>query len=479
MELTAKQVAQIAHEFALMQNKDLATKAPTTHNAATLLHGPGGIFNGAGLDNAIISTHVRPRGISGMLPAFPSYDTNPQFGALTGVSDDVGSEPADVCADAPTGYMKAGYLTARFGRVIRDTETIEIGATLLKLHRGDFSDLTFYGNILQDEYAGVLHPSDLDEGGFIDLVTKAQMVMTGARMERKLAKLTFQGSPANNVGEGYKEFPGLDVQIATGQRDAETNGLLPSLDSLVVDANYGEIGSATFDIVGEIQAMEYFLSALAEDTMGEVSHALVLRPQTWKFLSEVWPIQYNTDPAAYIQNTTASRLMVDGTAMTRARDEMRRSMTIVINGKTYPVVTDTGILEDNNATDANLAAGEMASTIYFLPLVANGQLPLLYYQYVDWKGAVPETALLQNMQSFWSDAGRFLWGYEETAAWCYKLKLRNESRLVLRAPHLAGRIDNVKYVPKHHLREADPSSPYWVNGGVSLRSTPTQYAVWL
>lgn len=469
---TTKQIKEI---FAIFKDV-MATKDVATHNAATLLHGPGGIFNGAGLDNAVLSTHVRPMGIGPTLPAFPSFDTNPQFATLTGISDDEGDEPTDVCADAPTGYMKGAYLTARFGRVIRDTETMEPGQMLMKLHRGDFTDLMFYGQILQSENQGTLYPSDLDESGFIDLVTKAQMVMTGARMERKLSKLVWQGDPANNVGEGYKEFPGFDQQIQTGQVDAETGAVAPSLDPLIVDANYGAVG--TYDIVGEIQGAEYFSSELAEETMGAVDGVIAMRPQLWNEISNVWPIQYNTDPAAYMLNTTAGRLMVDGTQMVRERDLMRSSKQITINGKTYQVVTDTGIYEANSTNDANLAPGEFASPIYYLPL-KTANLPLTYWQYVDWRGATPETALLQNMQSFWSDSGRFLWGLESAYAWCYKLKMRTEPRIILRTPQLAWKIDNVKYVPKHHLRDADPSSSYWVNGGVSLRSTPSQSAVWL
>lgn len=475
-DFSPQQIKELFAVFKDVMASNFLSKDVATHNSATLLHGPGGIFNGAGLDNAVLSTHVRPRGVGPLLPAFPSFDTNPQFATLTGISDDQGSEPSDVCADAPTGYMKGAYLTARYGRVIRDTETMEPGQMLMKLHRGDFTDLTLYGQILQDENSGVLNPSDLDESGFIDLVTKAQMVMTGARMERKLSKMIWQGNIANSVGNGYREFPGFDEQIQTGQVDNETGVAVESLDPLVVNANYGLVG--TYDIVGEVQAAEYYSSELAEETMGDVEGVICMRPQLWNELSNVWPIQYNTDPAAYMLNTTAGRLMVDGTQMVRERDAMRSSKQVIINGKNYQVVTDTGIYEANSANNANLAPGEFASSIYYMPL-RTANLPLTYWQYIDWRGATPETQFLRGMESFWTDAGRFLWGMESAFAWCYKLKLRSEQRVIARTPQLWWRIDNVKYAPKHHLRDADPESSYWKDGGVSLRGTPTQHAVWL
>ena len=73
-----------------------------------------------------------------------------------------------------------------------------------------------------------------------------------------------------------------------------------------------------------------------------------------------------------------------------------------------------------------------------------------------------------------------MWSWAiENLNWCFKLKLKTEQRVVLRTPQLAGRIDNVRYTPLQHLREPQPTSPYWSDGGVSLRQTTTDYAVWL
>jgi hypothetical protein len=100
-------------------------------------------------------------------------------------------------------------------------------------------------------------------------------------------------------------------------------------------------------------------------------------------------------------------------------------------------------------------------------------------EYVDYRQAQMDVNLLNGMQEFWwTDNGFFSWAYEGIK-WCYKLALKNEPRVVLRTPQLAGRIDAVMYSPLQHLRDSNPSSVYWADGGVSIRGgLSTPYAVW-
>jgi hypothetical protein len=461
--------------MAAYQGGDMVGKSVATHNVSPLHHGPGGLFSAAGLDQVVLSTVLKPRGLGPLLPAFPNFDTNPGFFTLTGASDDVGAEPADVCADAPTGYLKGCILTARFGRIIRDTNTIEPGATLMRLHRGDFQDLQLVGSLLSDQGGnGMMYPSEIDEAGLMDNVLKAEMVNVGIRMERKVAKMLWTGSPAASVGEGYKEFPGLDNQIVTGHVDRDANTLCPSVDSLVLTANKL---ITQFDMVGALQSMMYFVEQLAEDTVGSLDGVFVMRPQVWQELTNIWPCQYSTNGCAAVVSGTA-RVVLDGRDNITERDNMRRNFRIPINGKEYPVILDSGIHEDNSTTAAGLAPGQFKSSIYFIPLRLNGNMPVTYWQYIDWRAAMPQVELTNNNAEFWTDSGRFTWAYEGVN-WCYKLKLRTEPRVILRTPQFAFRIDGVITEPMLHLRDWDPDSLYHVNGGISLRSAPVQNAVWL
>ena len=456
---------------------DLKTKAPATTGNATPLHGRtrvgAGIFTTAGLEREIISTHVRPMGIGSVLPAYPTINLDPRFGALTGVSDDIGNEPATPCDDAPTGYIKSATLTAQFGLIQRKTATLDIREVRTKLHRGDFTDLRLVGELfgLTD-----LEPSGLGNQEILNIMTAAEMVNTGVRFERKLAKMIWQGNIANNnAGGGYKEFPGLDSQIATGQVDADTNVAVPSLDSDVKNFNYDLVGGSGRDIVEYISMIEFFITTLAMQTGVEpVNHVFVMRPELWQELTAVWPIAYNTNKGVVLP--TNNYVFVNGRDNIMDRDAMRRARTIEVNGRSYPVLLDTGIYEKNNTTTAGIAAGQYASSIYFLPLTMSG-MPVTYMEYKDYRVVGDDLRFLNGTEQFWTDQGRYMWA-SEYKKFCYDIQGSVEPRVVLRTPHLAGRIDNVKYQPLQHLRDADPESVYFANGGVSYRQSPTFSAIW-
>jgi hypothetical protein len=100
-----------------------------------------------------------------------------------------------------------------------------------------------------------------------------------------------------------------------------------------------------------------------------------------------------------------------------------------------------------------------------------------YREYLDFRAASPDSSLLRGMETFWSDDGIYSWAIDVNK-WCYKLSLRTEQRVILRTPHLAGKIQAVKYVPTQHLRSAYPEDPYFQDGGVSLRTGSYGQAVW-
>ncbi len=451
-----------------LSEKELHEKTAGTTHAGIRLHGDGGIFSVSGLEREIITAMVRPQGIDAILPLLPSIDENPRFGALTGVTDDVGAEPTNACDDAPTGFIKACNLSARFGMIRRDTNTVEMDRLMLRLNRGDFTDLTLYGRLL-----GMtdLAPSGLNENQVLNIVTMAEMVSAGVRTERELNRQIWQGT----WGVG-NEFPGLDVQIATGQKDADTGTLCPALDSDVKNFNYHALDST---IVTYVSQLEWYIRHNAR-TMGlePVEWVFVMRPDLWYELTAVWPCAYNTNRCSSAVNTN-STVFIDGRENVADRDAMRNGHYIDVNGMRYRVIEDTGIFEHNNVNNANLIAGEYASSIYMVPLTITGGFPVAYRQYVDYRRAGTDIGLLKGLEEFfWSDNGVFSWAVEQIK-WCYKMALKTEQRIVLRTPQLAGRIDYVKYSPLQHLREPDPTSPYHYDGGVSIRGGLSEpYAVW-
>ena len=265
---------------ALQQAAGMHTKAPANVHTAMLTTQPGGMFAVTGLDTDIISTHVAPRGLGAAIPSFGSDVDDPRYGFITGFSDDIGDEAVYPCDDAPTGYMKAATLTAQFGRIMRQTETIEVDK-LLHRKRGVNTNLRLLNQMLTGNVG--LNMGTMTQNDIIDLVVRAEMVSAGVRLERKLARLLWSGAIANaTAGGGYKEFPGLDSQIATGIVDAESNTAVPSADSTIYNFAYNDIDSTTPDIVEQLSMMAYQLQDIAERTnMTPVTWAIVMRPELW------------------------------------------------------------------------------------------------------------------------------------------------------------------------------------------------------
>lgn len=438
--------------------------------SAQQLHGLGGLLSQPGLDQYVFSTFVRPETIADSLPLIPSVYEDPRFDTITGFTAPDGTQPTNACDDAPTGYTKDCQLTALFGLKRFDTQEIEFDKVMLRVNRSDFTDLILVGNLIGETG---LKPGNIGQEQALSLVIAMEQLKVAAYMEMALHLEIWRGTTAvtNN-------FPGLDAQITTGQVDAATNTACPSLDSDVKDFNYNDVCGTTLDIVEYVSSMAWYLERLAASTgLAPTRWILAMRPELWHELTACWPCNYMTNRCRTAQ-VGYNAMVINDSANVDMRDEMRNGMFLWINGKKYPVVVDTGIYEQNNQNDANVAAGYFASSIYFVPTVVRGAFPVTYREYVDYRMGSAETALLRGKEDWWiTDNGAYSWAIEQQK-WCYKLALKTEQRIVLRTPQLAGKIDNVLYTPLQHLRDPDPDSPYHVDGGVSLRTPGTRYSVW-
>ncbi len=458
-------------------NKQMHTKTPANTWTATGTFQPGGIFSIPGTDRDVFTAMITSVGLGARLPKRPSLDTNPRFATITGFTATTGDRPSYPCSDSPAGFMKGCYLTARFGRTSFDTQTIEWDKVKIRANRGTFDDLILHGSIFGDTG---LRPQNMTDAQLLNVVTLSEMAGAVVHMERDLERQLWQGVMTQfTANGGFQEFPGLDVQIATGQVDADTNTTCPALDSDVKDFNYNLVSGTTPSIVTYMSMLEWYIYHNAS-RMGLLPASWVwcMTPGMWQELTAIWPCQYNTNRCANSIIGAASSVTVMGNEMVAERDAMRKGMTIEVNGRTYPVIVDDGIFEHNSTNNANLNPGDYASSIYFVPLTAAGGFPVTYLEHVDYRAGGDDIAALRGNNTFWTDDGIFSWALEQTK-WCYKLSLKTEMRVVLRTPQLAGRIDHVRYSPLQHLRDELPSSPYWVDGGVSLRGQGTSYAVWL
>lgn len=451
----------------------LVKAAGNIHSAAKITQ-PGGMFAVAGMETDVISTQVTPRGIGAQLPVYESFVSDPYYGIFTGYGAETGSRPDYPCSDGPSGTMKAGVLTAPFGRIQHDTKTIEIDV-VLDQKRGVNNNLRLLGDVFGQGVFGGKPANSLNPSQLLNLVVMAEMVGVGVQFERDLAKLTWQGDPANNTTNGgHKEFRGLDLLIKTGHQDAESSTAMAAADSVITDFAYEPVDSINTDIVNEMIYMEAYLHNLASRTgMMPVTWKIALREELWFELSAIWPCRYNTSRCSDFAGTEGSLVMFNDGSVTRQRDELRNTQRLPINGRTYEVVVDDGIYFDDNDSDAvNVPSGSQASSIYFIPTVVRNNFPSMYWEHKSYKGVPEQIAPLgpgiRNTE-FWTDNGRYLWAYDATGGFCFKLKAKAEPRLLLRTPHLAGKIQNILYTPTRFYRSPFPGDANFVQGGVSTR----------
>jgi len=276
----------------------------------------------------------------------------------------------------------------------------------------------------------------------------------------------------------------MEMLVGTGKVDV-TGTTCPSLDSLVMDFNFMDVGGVDAggnDIVAYLSQGEYYVRHVGSGTgMMPVKWVLTMRPELWYELSAIWPCRYNTNRCASSLSGVGQQggavVTLLGDQMTRERDAMREGLYIDINGRRYDVVLCDGMTElcGNPASpcwNANVASGEFASDIFFVPLTVRGGMNVLYWEYLDFSKSDTEIALTRSGNDFWTDGGRWLWTVERKRG-CYKMFAEIDPRLVLRTPQLAFRLDNILYTPMKHLRSPFADSPYFLKGGVHDREDPS------
>jgi len=443
-------------------------KTATGNPSGPYVHGPGGLFGVRGLSRDIISTHTQFTGSLGeQLPIVASNETTPLFRYITGFVRSDQQEKNAVCDDPEeAGNFKTCIQTTVFGRKEFKSREFEISGTGKVINRGEFNDLQIVNSPLVNQMGGLLQnifPSvSGDQAIKVGKEMLIRMIEIGVAYQRWFCPQVYTGNPANSSeGGGYKEFMGLDLLISRTKIDAETGQACPSLYSDVKDFNYKSIEStAEPDIYRTLSTMMYILERKAiQQNLNPATFALVMRSQLFWELTRFWPIKYNTEGGGLSQAGLDNLFMEN----VRMRDAMRDGQYLTINSKNYRVILDDCIMEEYGGS---VPLGGYASDIYIVPLSARGgAIRTMYWEYFDFR-----TNVLPQMQGlpvwFWSDDGVFLWTMGAPKNWCLDVSSQVQPRMILRTPQLAGRLQNVVYIPLQHTDDPLPSQPYHVNGGV-------------
>lgn len=438
--------------------------------STNLMHGPAGIFGTAGAERDVFSSRVVPRGLLSVLPARPTVDTNPITYYLTGFTATTGSEPSAPCADCiKAGNIKACRQGTIFGLVCRETDELNLADIGQSTNRGEMWDLRLVNDPLLND-APLWVPGSVPKAvqDVLNREVLARWITLGVAFEQALAPLVFTGNPNNNVGTGYAEYMGLELQVNTGHVDVIDHTSCPSLDSDVKNANYRTVEDNAVDIFNQMTMIYRYVKHNAE-TMGfmPVQWAWVIKDSLFRKLADYWPCVY----ASYRCGATALQLNnnTDAMAMRAMSDDMYNNRFLLIDGERIPVIVDDAIPYKTNANQAGLPAGSFASDIYLLPFTVRGGQSVLFMEYFDYSAANGVMQAVRDgrlTNDYWTDGGRWLWTTRRTD-WCVLWKARIQPRLRLMTPHLAGRLQNVRWTPLQMFREPFNAQSYFVNGGIT------------
>lgn len=434
------------------------------------MHGPTGIFGTAGAERDVFSTRVKPKGLLSMLSARATLDTNPITYYLTGFRDESGSEPTTACAECvKAGEMKSCRQGTVFGLICRETDEINLAEVGRHVNRGEMYDLRLVNDPLLNN-ADLWVPGSVPKSmqQVLNREVLARWLTLGVAFENKLAGLVFTGNPDNNSGTGYAEYYGLESLVTTGHVDVISTGTsCPSLDSIIFDMNYTTLEAGGATIFAYMQEAYRQVKHNA-DTMGfnPVQWVWVIKDSLFRKLADYWPCIYATNGCNATNNDLNNN--VNAMEIRRMSDEIYNNRYLTLDGERIPVVIDDAIpYEKNGDAGSALPAGSFASDMYLIPMTVAGGRPVTYMEYFDYSGMNGVMQAISDARmsnEFWTDGGRFLWTFRRTD-WCVNWKARIEPRLRLETPHLAARLENVRWTSLRMFREPFPDQGYFVNGG--------------
>lgn len=451
-----------------------AHKAVSSTPTTTYAHGPGGLFSHPALERPLFSAMLLPRqGLQSRLPVRPSNFGYPLFGLVTGVTATTGSEPTGPCDDFPVaGLVKLCMQSTQFGRLGRMSRVFELDRVGLLNSRGEHTDFQLLGDMMRGTNADNL-PSGIPGLGSLAQMANSEMGVAAfelaVAMARDFARETWTGNPANNTANGGRKYPrGLDLLINTGYRDAESGQACPAADSIVRSFGNLDIASNGATLVRQITNMYRNLRFIATGAgLDPVKWAIAMPWSMFYEITEVWPCAYLTYRCSNLANGSTN--FVDASASIELRDQMRGDIYgrtgqyLLIDGERVEVVIDDGIEE------LGIGAGTFRSSLYFVPLTVLGGTPVTYLEYLNYdapNGAMDAARVMAPEGSYMTtDNGRFLWHKKPPTNFCVQFLVKTETRIILRTPHIAGRLTGIQYTPIQHERSPFTDSAYFTNGG--------------
>lgn len=446
----------------------------STTPSAQALHGafPGnanmyGVFSYPGVRPGMFDATARVRSITNIIPMFRSEYINEIIEIMTGVTAGSGNNATSACADAPkAGNLKTCQQTYTFGIIHLGTKVDDITQIGLRRNRADVDRMRYNQAMVDNPWLPNV-PGIGGDGAFTSRLRSA-MYTLGVELERNVSPVMYVGAAGteSNTYRGVaRQWAGLDNLIKTGYTDAVTGLACPRADSDVVSWNAEIDGTDTFsrDIV-EAFTDTYFSARDRASQVGlnDVQWAFIMRPDLFRRLTEVWACSYATYRCS---GTTTEPVNLDARSIYDTRISMFNGEYLLIDGQQVRVILDDSIARDT------LGNNHYKSDVYMVALSWAGR-PLLFGEYFPLNNAEAEEYLtgagIPEATTATVNNGLYRVFKRQTKA-CIEYDFFSRLRLILDAPFLSSRIDDIRYKSYYKQQDALPGMSFHYNGGVSYR----------
>lgn len=467
-----KEMRELVDAFGLGEKHDTASTTPS----AQALHGvnPGnsaqqGLFSNPGVRPGMYDATFRPRSFASMIQVNPNPVLNEKIEILTGVTAGSGNNVTGACAPGPNGGMfKTCQQLYTYGELHISTRIDDITKIGQRLNRADVDRVVYNNGLNMNPW--LPNVPGIDGDGRIQSRTRASFYTTFTELERNVGQVMFAGvsGTADNTYRGVAtQFAGLDGLIKTGYTDAVNGVACAAADSIVETFNAAIDGGTDSKSRTIIQAMTDAIYA-AEDRGNElgisaVNRPIVMRHDLFRSLVDVWSCAY---AVSYCTSSAAGQpLTRDATAVSALRDSMYTGRYLLIDGVQRPVFFDDSIPRQT------LGNNYYQSDIY-IPAVSWAGAPLLYAEYFPLDNAeANEFANFiggNGMDTLTLNNG--MWrAFKYVTGGCLNYDFYAKVRLILDAPFLSARVDNLFYKSYAQTRDAIPGFSNYNNGGSTYR----------
>lgn len=471
--MVAKFTEKQLQAFADLGLLDLAQKNDpqgSTGNAQTM-HG----VNAGGYSGLLADPGVRPD-MYQTIPRVPSLASiinmyrvemeKERVEILSAQSANQGTNATSYCAEPPTaGDLAKCQQLIVFGEFFMKTKNSvlpKLGGTVDRADTMRIINNT--GQVNNRFIPDVMQQLDTDNE------FRTQLYQLGVAFERSMERVLVQGSTANtgnNAQSGFMtEFDGLDQQIADDYTDVISGNDCDAADSAIINFS-AEIdgtvaGGDGRNIVDVFTDMIYGLQSRGEDFYMQTQHVIAVRRELFRALTDVWPCQYNTSRCELVN--TNDRRIIDAVQSNQLRIDMLSGKYLIVDGVIYPVVISGGIEQGGGVTNATYT-----QDAYIIPISANG-MDLYYGEYFNM-----DNPSITALTSFMGSADEYrtlnngLYGVvRRHNGFCWEHLFASRMRTILRAPFLAGKIQDITFSFRAPIRTPYPDESFYAGGGATF-----------